>query len=62
MVLHSACAPVGVGGTGKEGPTDEICKSRKITVPVKLWRVILILPGEVVVRIRARKRKKGGDD
>jgi endonuclease G len=45
-VLWIACGPHGVGGEGKDGPRDEIGKGRvEITVPKKLWKVILVLPG-----------------
>jgi endonuclease G len=45
-VLHLACGPHGVGGTGKNGSAEEIGKTRKITVPHKLWKVALVLPRE----------------
>ena len=45
--LHIVCGPNGVGGTGKNGPREEIGKGRlKVTVPAKLWKVILVLPHE----------------
>src|SRR5262249_36026075 len=44
--LHIACGPHGVGGTGKNGPAEEIGKTRKITVPHQLWKVALVLPRE----------------
>ncbi len=43
-VLSIACGPAGVGGTGKDGRKDVIGKSHKVTVPAKLWKVILVLP------------------
>jgi endonuclease G len=43
-VLYIACGPYGVGGTGKLGPRKEIGKGRKVTVPARLWKVILVLP------------------
>jgi endonuclease G len=45
-VLHIACGPLGVGGTGKLRYREEIGKTRKITVPHVLWKVILVLPRE----------------
>jgi endonuclease G len=45
-VLYIACGPNGVGGVGKAGAADEIGKGRKITVPHKLWKVVLVLPRE----------------
>jgi endonuclease G len=44
-VLQIACGPLGVGGTGKDGYQEEIGKGRlKVTVPARLWKVILVLP------------------
>ena len=46
-VLYIACGPAGVGGTGKDGKKDEIGKGRiDVTVPAKVWKVILVLPEE----------------
>jgi endonuclease G len=46
-VLLIACGPSGTGGTGKNGSEQEIGKGRlKVTVPHKLWKVIVVLPGE----------------
>jgi endonuclease G len=46
-VLHIAAGPHGVGGEGKKGQADEIGKGKlKVTVPAKLWKVILVLPKE----------------
>jgi endonuclease G, mitochondrial len=46
-VLYISCGPHGVGGEGKNGPADEIGKGKtKVTVPSKLWKVVLVLPGE----------------
>jgi endonuclease G len=46
-VLYIACGPAGVGGTGKNGPAEEIGMGRmRVTVPAKLWKVILVLPEE----------------
>ncbi len=46
-VLHIACGPYGVGGVGKDGPREEIGRGRrKIVVPHKLWKVVLVLPRE----------------
>jgi len=46
-VLYIVCGPQGVGGTGKDGPKDEIGKGKiEVTVPAKLWKVILVLPNE----------------
>jgi endonuclease G len=43
--LYIACGPAGIGGVGKNGPADEIGKGRlKVTVPAKLWKVVLVLP------------------
>jgi endonuclease G, mitochondrial len=44
--LYIVCGPQGVGGEGKNGGRDEIGKNRKITVPAKLWKVVLVLPTE----------------
>jgi endonuclease G, mitochondrial len=36
-----------VGGTGKDGRKDEIGEGRlKVTVPHRLWKVVLVLPRE----------------
>ena len=44
-VLYIACGPHGVGGTGKMGHKDTIGTGRlNVTVPAKLWKVILVLP------------------
>ncbi len=44
-VLSIACGPAGVGGEGKNGRADEISKDHlSVTVPAKLWKVILVLP------------------
>jgi len=46
-VLYIACGPHGVGGTGKDGHKEEIGKGRvEVTVPAKLWKVILVLPDD----------------
>jgi endonuclease G len=46
-VLSIACGPAGVGGTGKNGREEEIGEGRlKVTVPQKLWKVVLVLPRE----------------
>jgi endonuclease G len=46
-VLFIACGPAGAGGTGKNGFREQIGPShRKVTVPAKLWKVVLVLPGE----------------
>jgi DNA/RNA endonuclease G (NUC1) len=47
-VLYIVAGPYGSGGTEKLGYKDEIGKnkSRKITVPRSLWKVILVLPSE----------------
>jgi endonuclease G len=46
-VLFIACGPDGVGGTGKNGFKEEIGRGRiEVTVPAKLWKVILVLPHE----------------
>ena len=43
--LYIVCGPNGVGGTGKDGYREEIGKGRlRVTVPAKLWKVILVLP------------------
>ena len=43
--LQIVCGPHGVGGTGKNGPRDEIGKGKmEVTVPAKLWKVIVVLP------------------
>jgi endonuclease G len=50
--LYICCGPQGVGGTGenkdhKEVKRKEIGKGEiKVTVPAKLWKVILVLPRE----------------
>jgi endonuclease G len=45
--LHIVCGPHGVGGSGKNGPRDEIGKGRtEVTVSAKLWKVIVVLPHE----------------
>ena len=46
-VLYICCGPHGVGGIGKNGPHDEIGKGKiSVTVPAKIWKVILVLPNE----------------
>ena len=46
-VLYIACGPAGVGGTGTAGRREEIGKGRlKVTVPHKLWKVVVVLPRE----------------
>jgi endonuclease G len=43
--LHIVCGPAGIGGEGKNGFAKEIGKGRlTVTVPAKLWKVILVLP------------------
>jgi endonuclease G len=44
--LYIACGPQGVGGTGLNGYREEIGKNRRITVPARLWKVILVLPSD----------------
>src|SRR5438132_1213706 len=45
--LHIVCGPHGVGGTGRNGHREEIGTGRlKVTVPAKVWKVILVLPNE----------------
>jgi endonuclease G len=44
-VLYLAAGPQGTGGTGKNGPAEEVGKGRvKVAVPAKVWKVILVLP------------------
>jgi endonuclease G len=46
-VLYIACGPHGTGGAGKDGAKEEIGKGRvEVAVPAKLWKVILVLPGD----------------
>jgi endonuclease G len=45
-VLQIVSGPHGKGGTGKEGPAEEIGKAHKVTVPQVLWKVVLVLPRE----------------
>jgi endonuclease G len=46
-VLYITCGPHGVGGGGKNGDKKEISKGHMdVTVPAKLWKVILVLPNE----------------
>jgi endonuclease G len=46
-VLQIASGPAGVGGTGKNGPAEEIGRGRrKIAVPNKVWKVVMVLPRE----------------
>jgi endonuclease G len=46
-VLSIACGPVGAGGVGKNGRAEEIGKGRlRVTVPGKIWKVVLVLPRE----------------
>jgi endonuclease G, mitochondrial len=45
--LYICCGPAGVGGEGKDGRKEEIGKGKlEVTVPGKLWKVILVLPEE----------------
>jgi len=41
--LQIACGPHGVGGIGKHGLKEHIGKER-VTVPEKLWKVVMVLP------------------
>jgi endonuclease G len=46
-VLYIASGPQGAGGTGKDGSKETIGKGRvEVTVPHKLWKVIMVLPHE----------------
>jgi len=46
-VLSIASGPAGVGGIGLKGPEEQIGKGRlKVTVPNKIWKVVLVLPRE----------------
>ena len=47
-VLYIICGPHRCcDGTGKDGPKDEIGKGKVyVTVPAKVWKVILVLPNE----------------
>ncbi len=45
--LHIVCGPYGIGGTGRFGHHDEIGRGwPRVTVPNKLWKVVLVLPHE----------------
>ena len=45
--LYICCGPNGVGGTGKVGFKEHIGKGAvTVTVPAKIWKVILVLPSE----------------
>lgn len=55
-VLWICSGPAGVGGEGKEGHKDEIGKGRiDVTVPAKVWKVILVLPSETYKPTRASR-------
>jgi endonuclease G, mitochondrial len=46
-VLQIVCGPAGVGGEGVKGHAKEIGHGkRQITVPAKVWKVVLVLPRE----------------
>lgn len=46
-VLHICCGPHGVGGEGRNGKRDYIGRGNlEVTVPAKVWKVILVLPHE----------------
>jgi endonuclease G len=45
-VLYIACGPHGAGGTGKDGYKEELHKGHVVTVPAKLWKVVMVLPHE----------------
>lgn len=46
-VLWICSGPAGQGGEGSDGRKDEIGQGRiKVVVPAKVWKVILVLPGE----------------
>jgi endonuclease G len=46
-VLYVASGPAGVGGAGKDGRKEAIGSGRlKVTVPHKVWKVVLVLPRE----------------
>lgn len=55
-VLWICCGPAGVGGEGKEGRKDVIGKGRiEVTVPAKVWKVVLVLPNEDAKPTRATR-------
>jgi endonuclease G len=55
-VLCIAAGPAGVGGEGKEGVKKEIGKGDvDVTVPAKVWKVILVLPDDQAVPTRATR-------
>ena len=41
--LYICCGPAGKGGAGKDGPRETVGR-KKITVPAKVWKVVLVLP------------------
>ncbi len=55
-VLWIASGPAGVGGEGKDGVKKEISKGElDVTVPAKVWKVILVLPGASAKPTRASR-------
>jgi endonuclease G len=55
-VLWIACGPAGVGGEGKNGHKDAIGKGHiEVTVPAKVWKVVLVLPSETARPTRASR-------
>jgi endonuclease G len=55
-VLWIASGPAGVGGEGKDGDKKEIGKSGlEVTVPAKVWKVILVLPDDKAEPTRATR-------
>jgi endonuclease G len=41
--LYIVCGPWGRGGVGRNGPETSIGDERKITVPSKCWKTVLVL-------------------
>jgi len=50
QVLYICCGPHGVGGTGKNGLRNDVGRGNlDVTVPAKIWKVIMVLPSENAV-------------
>jgi endonuclease G len=45
-VLYIFCGSHGEGGEGKNGIAKEIGTNLKVTVPAKVWKVVLVLPSK----------------
>lgn len=57
--LYIIAGPAGQGGEGKMGPRMQIGRSRRIAVPAKCWKMIMVLdggPGDDLQKVNANTR------